>query len=165
MTVGLAWSAVKMMHTGVAHFDVDAFGVVFLPSARQSVVMIVRWILCVFFFSSRRRHTRFDCDWSSDVCSSDLVHVCSNCGHTEHTFGAGGGARMAQEYGVRLLGELPLDAHIREEADGGRPTVVAAPESARARAYFEMARHTRAALAARARHRSGVVPKIVVQET
>src|SRR2546430_7948282 len=27
----------------------------------------------VFFFSSRRRHTRFDCDWSSDVCSSDLV--------------------------------------------------------------------------------------------
>src|SRR3989475_12823083 len=28
-----------------------------------------------FFFSSRRRHTRFDCDWSSDVCSSDLVHV------------------------------------------------------------------------------------------
>src|SRR2546430_12424597 len=28
---------------------------------------------CFFFFSSRRRHTRFDCDWSSDVCSSDLV--------------------------------------------------------------------------------------------
>src|SRR5256886_3691450 len=28
-----------------------------------------------FFFSSRRRHTRFDCDWSSDVCSSDLVAV------------------------------------------------------------------------------------------
>src|SRR2546430_7984247 len=32
-------------------------------------------VVCVvfFFFSSRRRHTRFDCDWSSDVCSSDLV--------------------------------------------------------------------------------------------
>src|SRR2546430_12351693 len=30
------------------------------------------WILIFFFFSSRRRHTRFDCDWSSDVCSSDL---------------------------------------------------------------------------------------------
>src|SRR5688572_31375807 len=29
-------------------------------------------IFCFFFFSSRRRHTRFDCDWSSDVCSSDL---------------------------------------------------------------------------------------------
>ena len=93
------------------------------------------------------------------------VYVCSNCGHTEHIFGTGGGARMAQEYGVRLLGELPLDAHIREEADGGRPTVVAAPESARARAYFEMARRTGAALAARARDRSSVFPKIVVEET
>jgi len=93
------------------------------------------------------------------------VHVCANCGHTEHIFGAGGGARMAQEYGVRLLGELPLDAHIREEADGGRPTVVAAPESARARAYFEMARHTGAALAARARDRSALFPKIVVEES
>src|SRR2546427_8993525 len=30
------------------------------------------WSVCFFFFSSRRRHTRFDCDWSSDVCSSDL---------------------------------------------------------------------------------------------
>src|SRR5688572_25726213 len=32
----------------------------------------VFWLCVVFFFSSRRRHTRFDCDWSSDVCSSDL---------------------------------------------------------------------------------------------
>src|SRR5688572_26770387 len=30
------------------------------------------FVCCFFFFSSRRRHTRFDCDWSSDVCSSDL---------------------------------------------------------------------------------------------
>src|SRR2546430_6019229 len=34
---------------------------------------IARRIPAVFFFSSRRRHTRFDCDWSSDVCSSDLL--------------------------------------------------------------------------------------------
>jgi ATP-binding protein involved in chromosome partitioning len=93
------------------------------------------------------------------------VHICTNCGHSEHIFGAGGGERMAREYGVRLLGELPLDAHIREEADGGRPTVVAAPDSARARAYFEMARRTAGALAARARDRSSVFPKIVVEET
>jgi len=93
------------------------------------------------------------------------VHVCSNCGHAEHIFGAGGGARMAQQYGVRLLGELPLDAHIREEADGGTPTVVAAPESARARAYFEMARRTAAALAVRTRDRSSLFPQIVVEET
>ncbi len=93
------------------------------------------------------------------------IHVCSHCGHSEHIFGAGGGARMAEQYGVRLLGELPLDAHIREEADGGRPTVVAAPESARARAYFEMARRAGGALAVRARDRSSLFPKIVVEES
>ncbi|HSY04343.1 MAG TPA: iron-sulfur cluster carrier protein ApbC [Steroidobacteraceae bacterium] len=93
------------------------------------------------------------------------VHVCSNCGHIDHIFGAGGGERMAREYGVRLLGELPLDALIREEADSGRPTVVAAPDAPRARPYFEMARRTAAALAMRARDRSSVFPKIVVEET
>src|SRR5580700_3899308 len=91
------------------------------------------------------------------------IHVCSNCGHAEHIFGSGGGARMAEQYGVKLLGELPLDAHIREEADGGCPTVVAAPDSPRAKAYFEMARRTGAALAIRARDRSSVFPKIVVE--
>ena len=93
------------------------------------------------------------------------VHVCSQCGHAEHIFGAGGGARMAAEYGVRLLGELPLDAHIREEADGGTPTVVAAPDSPRARPYFEMARRTAGALAVRGRDRSSLFPKIVVEES
>jgi ATP-binding protein involved in chromosome partitioning len=93
------------------------------------------------------------------------VHICSNCGHSEHIFGAGGGARMAQQYGVRLLGELPLDAQVRAEADGGAPTVVAAPHSARARPYFEMARRTAGALAVRSRDRSGLFPKIVVEES
>jgi len=93
------------------------------------------------------------------------VHVCSQCGHSEHIFGTGGGERMARQYGVRLLGELPLDAHIREEADGGRPTVIAAPDSPRARAYLTMARRTAGALAARARDRSSVFPKIVIEQT
>lgn len=93
------------------------------------------------------------------------LHVCSNCGHVDHIFGAGGGARMARQYGTTLLGELPLDAHIREETDGGRPTVVAAPDTPRARAYFEMARRTAGALARRARDRSSVFPKIVIEES
>ena len=93
------------------------------------------------------------------------VHICSNCGHSEHIFGSGGGARMAEQYGVKLLGELPLDVHIREEADGGRPTVVAAPDSPRAQAYFEMARRTAGALAIRSRDRSSVFPKIVIEES
>src|SRR2546427_6957797 len=43
--------------------------------------MIVTYaFIFFFFFSSRRRHTRFDCDWSSDVCSSDLSHDCPDCG-------------------------------------------------------------------------------------
>jgi ATP-binding protein involved in chromosome partitioning len=93
------------------------------------------------------------------------IHVCSNCGHAEHIFGAGGGARMAEQYGVKLLGELPLDAHIREEADSGRPTVVAAPDTPRAKAYFQMARRAAAALALRSRDRSSLFPKIVVEES
>src|SRR5256886_11005516 len=53
----------------------------------------------VFFFSSRRRHTRFDCDWSSDVCSSDLVHILGICG----TF-MGGVAALARAAGFRVSG-------------------------------------------------------------
>src|SRR5690606_17564399 len=68
------------------------------------------------------------------------THICSNCGHEEHIFGAGGGARMADQYGVRLLGSLPLDVRLREETDGGRPTVVAAPDSRIARDYRAIAR-------------------------
>ena len=93
------------------------------------------------------------------------IHVCSNCGHAEHIFGAGGGARMAEQYGVKLLGELPLDANIRQEADSGRPTVVAAPDSQRAKAYFDMARRTAAALAVRSKDRSSVFPKIVIEQS
>jgi len=99
------------------------------------------------------------------VVENMSVHVCAKCGHTDHIFGAGGGTRMAAQYGVRLLGELPLDARIREEADGGRPTVIAAPDSPRARCYFEMARRTAGALAVRSRDRSSVFPKIVIEET
>ena len=71
------------------------------------------------------------------VVENMSVHVCSHCGHAEHIFGSGGGARMAAQYGVQLLGELPLDIRIREEADGGSPTVVADPQSARAQAYLQ----------------------------
>jgi ATP-binding protein involved in chromosome partitioning len=93
------------------------------------------------------------------------VHICSNCGHSEHIFGAGGGERMAREYGVRLLGELPLDAQIRAETDSGAPSVVADPTSTRAQAYLRTARSAAGALAVLARDRSSLFPKIVVEET
>jgi ATP-binding protein involved in chromosome partitioning len=99
------------------------------------------------------------------VVENMSVHVCSNCGHIEHLFGAGGGARMAAQYGVELPGELPLDARVREEADGGVPTVVAAPDSAHAAPYFAMERRTAAALARRSKDRSTLFPKIVVEDS
>ena len=93
------------------------------------------------------------------------VYVCSQCGHVEHIFGAGGGARMAEQYGVRLLGELPLDARVRAEADGGSPTVVAAAGEPRAQPYFQAARRTAAELAKRSKDLSRIMPKIVVEES
>jgi ATP-binding protein involved in chromosome partitioning len=93
------------------------------------------------------------------------VHVCSQCGHIEHLFGSGGGARMAAQYGVDLLGELPLDSRVREEADSGAPTVASAPNSPHAAPYFIMARRTAAALARRSKDRSTLFPKIVVEES
>jgi ATP-binding protein involved in chromosome partitioning len=99
------------------------------------------------------------------VVENMSMHVCSQCGHVEHVFGSGGGARMAAQYGVQLLGELPLDIRIREDADGGTPTVVAEPDSARAKAYFLMARRTAARLATLNKDYSRAFPKITVEAT
>jgi ATP-binding protein involved in chromosome partitioning len=99
------------------------------------------------------------------VVENMSVHVCGACGHVEHLFGSGGGARMAAQYGVALLGELPLDIRIREDADGGSPTVVAEPESGRALAYLRMARRTAARLATLNKDYSRVFPKITVEAT
>jgi ATP-binding protein involved in chromosome partitioning len=99
------------------------------------------------------------------VVENMSTHICSSCGHEEHIFGAGGGARMAAQYGVELLGELPLDIRIREQADSGTPTVAAEPDGARARPFRDMARRTAARLAAGARDQSRLFPKITVEDT
>jgi ATP-binding protein involved in chromosome partitioning len=93
------------------------------------------------------------------------VHICSNCGHAEHIFGSGGGESMAKQYGVDLLGALPLDISIREGVDSGRPTVAIEPESQIAQMYREIARRAAARLALRARDFSARFPKIVIQNT
>ena len=85
------------------------------------------------------------------IIENMAVHTCSNCGHVEHLFGQGGGERMAAQYGVPLLGSLPLDITIREQADAGQPVVVAAPDSAAAQAYRQTARVMAATLALRPR--------------
>lgn len=80
------------------------------------------------------------------VVENMAVHQCSQCGHTEHIFGQGGGERMAQDYGSRLLGALPLDLSIREDADSGKPSVVANPDSDITRTYENIAQQVAAAL-------------------
>ena len=85
------------------------------------------------------------------IVENMAVHTCSNCGHVEHLFGQGGGERMAAQYGVPLLGSLPLDIAIREQGDAGQPVVVAAPDSAVAQAYRQTARVMAATLAQRPR--------------
>ena len=81
------------------------------------------------------------------VVENMSTHVCSNCGHEEAIFGAGGGEKLAQQFSVELLGQLPLNIRIREQADGGRPTVIAEPESEIAQRYRDIARKAVARLA------------------
>jgi len=93
------------------------------------------------------------------------THICSKCGHEEHIFGAGGGERMAEEYKVPLLGSLPLDIGIRQEADEGHPSVVANPEGPAAQRYREIARKAAAHLAAQGRDYSRLFPKITIESS
>jgi ATP-binding protein involved in chromosome partitioning len=93
------------------------------------------------------------------------VHVCSNCGHAEHIFGADGGKRMAAEYGVDYLGALPLSLSIREQADAGRPTVVSDPDSEVAGIYKSVARQVAVKIAQRAKDFSSKFPTITISKT
>ncbi len=93
------------------------------------------------------------------------THVCSQCGHEEHIFGAGGAARMAQQFGIEVLGALPLDIRIREDADGGNPTVAAEPDSAIAQTYKAIARRVAVRIAERAKDLSGKMPAIKIVNT
>ncbi|MGV8959306.1 MAG: iron-sulfur cluster carrier protein ApbC [Stenotrophomonas sp.] len=85
------------------------------------------------------------------IVENMAMHTCSSCGHVEHLFGEGGGQRMAQEYGVPLLGSLPLEIAIREQGDAGTPIVMSAPESAAAQAYLAAAQRLVEQLAKRPR--------------
>jgi ATP-binding protein involved in chromosome partitioning len=99
------------------------------------------------------------------IVENMAVHVCSQCGHAEHIFGADGGKRMAEQYGVPLLGALPLSMRIREQADSGTPTVAVEPESPTSLAYREIARRTAGRLSQRARNKAIQFPNIVIQNT
>ena len=98
------------------------------------------------------------------VVENMAVHVCSNCGHVEHIFGADGGKNMAAEYGMDYLGALPLDLKIRQQVDSGCPTVVADPDSEVAHIYKTVARQVAVKIAAKAKDFSSKFPTITVSK-
>ena len=76
--------------------------------------------------------------------------VCGHCGERTDIFGSGGGARMAQELGLALLGEVPIETRVREGGDQGEPIVVSAPDSPAAKAILDVASQTAAKLSVQA---------------
>jgi len=97
------------------------------------------------------------------VVENMSIHICSQCGHSEHIFGDGGGVRMAEQQKVDFLGALPLDIRIREQADSGNPTVAAMEDSQISAIYREIARKTAAKLATMAKDHSAAFPSIVIE--
>ena len=98
------------------------------------------------------------------VIENMSTHICSNCGHSEAIFGRGGAAKIVEDFAVPLLGELPLDAQIREQADLGLPMVIAEPESTAAGAYRDAALRVAAAQAAQRTDYTSKFGNIVVEE-
>ena len=99
------------------------------------------------------------------IVENMAVYCCPNCGHTEHIFGADGGKRMAEQYGVDYLGALPLNLSIREQADSGRPSVVADPDGEIAGLYKAVARQVAVKIAAKAKDYSAKFPTISISKT
>ncbi len=91
------------------------------------------------------------------------MHVCSNCGHAEPIFGQGGGETMCRDFGVDFLGALPLTMSIREQADSGRPTVVADPDGQVAQIYRGIARKVAVKVAEKAKDMTSKFPSIVIK--
>ena len=99
------------------------------------------------------------------VVENMSTHICSQCGHEEPIFGTGGGSRMAEEYDLPLLGQLPLALQIREDLDKGMPTVVSEPDSELTACYREVARKTAALLSMTQRNLSLNLPQINILNT
>ncbi|MCB1936141.1 MAG: iron-sulfur cluster carrier protein ApbC [Nitrosomonas sp.] len=92
------------------------------------------------------------------------THTCSNCGHTEPIFGAGGGGKMCQDYQVDFLGALPLDITIREHTDSGRPSVIAEPDSQIAQTYRTIARKIAVKVTESAEDHSAAFARIIMED-
>ncbi len=92
------------------------------------------------------------------------LHRCPACGHESHIFDTGGGAELARRDDTTLLGQLPHEARIREQVDGGTPTVVADPASQTAGIFHAIARRAAGRLAASALQGAVTMPAISIED-
>jgi ATP-binding protein involved in chromosome partitioning len=99
------------------------------------------------------------------VVENMSTHVCSSCGHEEAIFGSGGADQMVADFEIPLLGQLPLDARIREQTDSGSPTMISDPDSNAAAAYRATAIQIAAELAPQRTDYSSKFGNIVVEES
>ena len=98
------------------------------------------------------------------IVENMAVHVCTNCGHIEHIFGADGGKKMAADYKMDYLGALPLNMQIRVQADSGMPTVVADPDGEVAALYKAVARQVAVSISAKNKDFSSKFPSITISK-
>jgi xanthosine utilization system XapX-like protein len=106
-----------------------------------------------------------DVDGAVGVGQHMSIHICSNCGHEEHIFGAGGAEKMCKDFNAEFLGALPLDIRIREQTDSGKPTVVADPDGRSAEIYRRIARRVAVKISEQAKDMTSKFPNIVIQNT
>jgi ATP-binding protein involved in chromosome partitioning len=99
------------------------------------------------------------------VVENMSIHICSQCGHEEHIFGHGGGEKMCADYKIPFLGALPLDIQIREQTDGGAPTVASDPDGRIAAIYKQIARKVAVRIAEKSKDMTHKFPNIVIQNT
>ena len=95
------------------------------------------------------------------VVENMSMHTCTSCGHEEAIFGTGGGDSLSAEYGVEVIGRLPLDLTIRETSDAGNPMVASIADHAATKAYIELAKNVEQQLKGLASNKSAG-PKITI---
>lgn len=98
------------------------------------------------------------------VIENMSIHICSKCGHHESIFGEGGGKHLAEQYGIELLGSLPLDIHIRQQTDSGKPIVISHPKNSISRLYHQIAKRIVDKLSLQTKDSSGKFPNIVIKD-
>lgn len=98
------------------------------------------------------------------VVENMALHTCSSCGHAEHIFGSGGGEKLAAKHAVRLLGSIPLQRQISEQAEKGLPIVLAEPDCLSSQMFMDIAIKVAAQLSTTKRNFSVPLSSIVIEE-